>query len=198
MLLHVLGHVDPHHRVLAVEHELRERPRQLGLAHAGRPEEEEVADRPVRVLQTRARAAKRVRHGGDGLVLADDALVEALLHVDELLDLALHQARDRDAGPARDDLRDILCVDLVLEEPALDRGVLRLELGKPALQLGDRPVLQLRRAAEVGLALGALEFQTLLVELALDLGEALDRLLLALPFGRHRRGALLLLGQRAL
>ena len=57
------------------------------------PEEEERADRAVGVLQPGARAPERVRDGLDGLVLADDALVQALLHVDELLDLALHQAR---------------------------------------------------------------------------------------------------------
>ena len=48
-------------------------------------------------LQPGARAAQRVGHRGDRLLLADDAPVQALLHVDELLDLALHQARDRDA-----------------------------------------------------------------------------------------------------
>ena len=49
------------------------------------PEEEERADRAVRVLQAGARAAQRVGDGLDRLVLADDALVQALLHVDELL-----------------------------------------------------------------------------------------------------------------
>ena len=39
-----------------------------------------------------AGAAQRVGHGLDGLVLADDALVEALLHVDQLLGLALEEA----------------------------------------------------------------------------------------------------------
>ena len=76
-----------------VEHELGERAGQLGLADAGRAEEQERADRAVGVLQAGARAAQRVGDGLDGLVLADDALVQALLHVDELLDLALHQAR---------------------------------------------------------------------------------------------------------
>ena len=33
-LLHVLGHVDADQRVLVVEQELRQRPGQLGLAHA--------------------------------------------------------------------------------------------------------------------------------------------------------------------
>src|SRR6478609_372669 len=39
VLLHVLRHIDPHHRALVVEQELRERPRRLGLAHAGGAEE---------------------------------------------------------------------------------------------------------------------------------------------------------------
>ena len=44
-LLHVLAHVDADHRVLVVEQELGQRPRQLGLADAGGPEEQERADR---------------------------------------------------------------------------------------------------------------------------------------------------------
>ena len=52
----------------------------------------------------------------DRLVLADHALVQPLLHVHELLDLALHQARDRNARPLGDDLGDVLGVDVVLEE----------------------------------------------------------------------------------
>ena len=77
----VLAHVEPHHRVLVVEHELGERARELGLAHAGRAEEDEAADRPVRILQAGARAAERVRDRLDRLVLADDALVQPLLHL---------------------------------------------------------------------------------------------------------------------
>ena len=38
-----------------------------------------------------ARAAQRVRDRLDRLVLADDALVQPLLHVDQLLGLALEQ-----------------------------------------------------------------------------------------------------------
>ena len=44
-------------------------------------------------------------------MLPDHAEVQALLHVDELLDLALDQAGDRDAGPLADDLGDLLDVD---------------------------------------------------------------------------------------
>ena len=100
-LLHVLAHVDPDHRVLVVEQELGQGARQLGLADAGRAEEQERADRPARVLEPGARPADRVGHGLDRLVLADHPLVQPLLHVDELVRLALQQAVDRDPGPGR-------------------------------------------------------------------------------------------------
>ncbi len=73
VLLLVLRHVDPDHRLLVVEQELGERARQLGLADAGRAEEDEAAERPIRILEAGARPADRVRDGGDRLVLADDA-----------------------------------------------------------------------------------------------------------------------------
>src|ERR671933_485919 len=51
-----------------------------------------------------------VRARRDRLVLPDDALVQPLLHVDQLLRLALEQPRHRDAGPAADDVRDVVLV----------------------------------------------------------------------------------------
>ena len=81
---------------------------QLGLADAGRPQEHERADRPVRVLQAGAGAAHRGRDRLDRLGLADDALAELLLHAQQLLLLALEHPVDRHAGPARDDLRDVV------------------------------------------------------------------------------------------
>src|ERR1700731_2499665 len=50
VLLHVLGHVDAHHRVLVAEQELGERARQLGLAHARGAQENERPGRPLGVL----------------------------------------------------------------------------------------------------------------------------------------------------
>ena len=129
VLLHVLGHVDADHRVLAVEHELRQRAGQLGLADAGRAEEQERADRAVGVGQAGPRAAQRVGDGLDGFLLADHAQVEALLHVDELLDLALDEPGDRDAGPLADDLGDLLDVDALGQVHRRLVGLLRAVLG---------------------------------------------------------------------
>ena len=67
VLLHVLAHVDADHRPLVVEQEVGERAGELGLADARRAEEQERADRPVRVREPGAGPADRVRDRGDRL-----------------------------------------------------------------------------------------------------------------------------------
>ena len=74
VLLHELAHVDADQVIFGVEQERRQRLAQLGLADAGRAEEQERTVRPVRVRQTRARTADRIGHRADRLVLADHAL----------------------------------------------------------------------------------------------------------------------------
>ena len=81
------------------------------------PEEDERADRPPRVLDPRAGADDRVGDQPHGLVLADHALVQHLVEAQQLLALALHQPRDRDAGPARHDLGDLVLGDLLAQQP---------------------------------------------------------------------------------
>ena len=86
----------------------------LGLPDAGRAEEDERAGRALRVLDPRARAADRLRDGDDRGLLADHALVELLLHADELLRLGLGELEDRDPRPHRDDVGDLVLADLRL------------------------------------------------------------------------------------
>src|SRR5216110_1909763 len=50
-----------------------------------------------------ARAAHGVGDGGDGLFLSHHALLEVVLHPDQLLDLRLEHPGDRHAGPLGDD-----------------------------------------------------------------------------------------------
>ncbi len=106
--LHELAHVDLDERILAAEHELGERLGQLRLAHAGGAEEDERADGALGVLEAGAGAANGLGDGVDGLVLADDTLVQRVLHLQQPLGLLLGDARDRDAGPQRHDLGDVL------------------------------------------------------------------------------------------
>ena len=79
VLLHVLRHVEADQRVVAAEQEIGQRSRQFGLADAGRTEEHEAADRPVRILQAGARAPDRAGDRRDRLLLADHAAVQLAL-----------------------------------------------------------------------------------------------------------------------
>ena len=100
-------------------------------------------------------------------------------------------------GPLRDDLGDVLGVDLLLQEGGL-AVLLRLQLGEALLELGDLAVAQLGGALQVGVALGALDLAVRLLEALLDLAHGADRVLLGLPLGLHPRRALAQLGQLAL
>ena len=100
-LLAVLAHVDAHERLLVVEQVLGERLRELGLADAGRAEEQERAGRPVGVGDAGARAAHGLGDRAHGILLADQALAELGLEVQQLLGLALREPVDRDARPRR-------------------------------------------------------------------------------------------------
>jgi hypothetical protein len=121
------------------------------------------------------------------LVLADHALVQPLLHVDELRHLALHQLRHGDAGPLGHDLGHVLVVDLLLQEGrvGLLLGELGLELRDLLLELRDLAVAELGRPREVGVALGALRLAVRLLEPLLDRADRLDCVLLALPVRLH-------------
>ena len=116
--------------------------------------------------------------------------------MDQLLGLALEQLVDRDARPARDHGGDVVLVDLLLDHRALDdRAVAPVQLG---LELGQLAVADLRGAVEVALPLRALELHAELVDLPLDLGDSLKRLLLGRPAGGEFVPSLLRLGEVAL
>src|SRR5205807_10001412 len=78
--LHELRHVETDDRVLVVEEEPSKLPGQLRLADAGRPEEDERTDRAARILEAGARPAHRLGDDLDGIVLADQARVDLILH----------------------------------------------------------------------------------------------------------------------
>ena len=167
MALHELAHVDLDERVLTAEHELGEGLGELRLPDAGRAEEDERADGPLRVLQAGTCAADRLRDDADRLFLADDPGVERLLHLEQPLRLLLGDAGDRDAGPHRHDLRDLFLVDrrLVARHLRLPLGALGVDAlaggrlgfaerrGFLVLLVVDRRVLLLGDAVEILLRL---------------------------------------------
>jgi len=65
MFFHIFGHIDTHHGRIVIEKKSRQSLCQLGLAHAGWPQEHEGPYRPVWILQARPGAANRVTDRGD-------------------------------------------------------------------------------------------------------------------------------------
>ena len=166
--LHVLAHVDAHHVLFAVEQRLGERLGQLGLADAGRAEEDERADRAARVLDARAGADDGVGDQLHRLVLADDPAVQDLVEAQQLLALALDQAGDRDAGPLGDDVGDLVLGDLLAQQrgcPSRSSGRARSARCSSASSSGSLAVLELGGAVEVVVALGLLDLAAQLLDL---------------------------------
>src|SRR5918997_1558493 len=130
-----LAHVHPDHRVLLTEEVLGKGTRELGLADPCGSEEDKAPDRALRVLYAGPGAPDRLGDGLDGLLLADDALVQDGLEVQEPLGLLLDDAGRGDAGPLFEDARDVLARHL---------GGLRLAAPGPALLLLAQLGIQLR------------------------------------------------------
>jgi len=108
----VFRHVEADHGVLFAKHGLGERLGQLGLTDAGRAEEEEGGDGPAALAKAGPGKADGVADRLHGLVLADDALMQALLHLDEALALLGREFRYRHPGELGDHLGNVLGPDL--------------------------------------------------------------------------------------
>mmetsp|Transcript_6278 Transcript_6278/g.15188 ORF Transcript_6278/g.15188 Transcript_6278/m.15188 type:complete len:423 (+) Transcript_6278:934-2202(+) len=106
--LHVLRHVDPHHRLLRAVVHVRHSLRQLRLPHPRGATEDQTRDGPPRRAQPHPRAPQRARDGGDRAVLSDHPLVQLLLEVEHAPRLVAVQLRDGDARPLRDDGGDVV------------------------------------------------------------------------------------------
>ena len=89
------------------EQELGQTAGHFRLADAGGSEEQEAANRAARGLEAGAAAANGARQRGDGLVLADDALVQFLFDAQQFLLLVFLDGGDGDAGPARNHVFDV-------------------------------------------------------------------------------------------
>ena len=200
MLLHVLRHVETHHRALVIEQEVGEGFCGLGLAHTGRAKEQETPDRTIGILQTRTRAPHRVGNRRDGITLPDDAMRQFILELREPLTFRFEHALHRNPGPLRDYGRDVVVADLLLEEstPAVTHRHILRRLREVALQLRNPPIANLGRELQVAGARRLLGVGGGLIDQLLDATHLTERLLLLLPLRLHRRTLRLQLGQLAL
>src|SRR5438552_10432563 len=111
VLFHEFGHVEANQRLLSAEHKLGQGAGNFGLADAGGSEEQERADRTVRVLQAGTRPADGAGQRADGFVLRDDALVQLFFNAQQLLSFSFLDRRDWNARPARYHILDVLPTD---------------------------------------------------------------------------------------
>ena len=194
--LGVLRHVDAHHGALVVEEEVGERLRELRLAHTRRAEEQERTGRTIGVGDAGARTAHGVTDSLDRGLLTDEALAEEVLHAQQLLGLALEQTPGGDAGPAGDDLGDVVGGHLVGDHRRLAAGLRGRRLGclrlvELLLKSRDVAVEQLRGVAVVTFALQLLGLRAQVVDLGLEITDLVEAGLLGLPT-RRQRGELFL------
>src|SRR5260370_3860169 len=107
MLFHDLRHVEANQRLLRTKQKFRQRPGYFGLSDAGRPKEEEAAQRTQGRLETGAAAANGAGQRRNGFVLADHALVEFRLDTQQFLLFVFLDGGHADAGPARNDFFNV-------------------------------------------------------------------------------------------
>src|SRR5215471_16110697 len=133
-------------------------------------------------------AAHGRRHGLDRVGLTDDAFAELLLHAQELFLLAFEHAIDRNAGPARHHLRDVVGGDRLLDHSAAAFGAFHCL--EPPLKLRDTPVSDFAGALILAATLRVGELDARRIELVLELLCARKLFLLRFP-ARGQIGRLL-------
>src|SRR5262249_435835 len=124
-----------------------ERLRGFGLADTGRAQEDERTARALRVFQARTRATNRLRHSLDRVFLTDDALVQLVLHAEELGRFFLGELVDRNTRPQCQHFGDRLFVDLVEQVDTL--GAPLALFGRTLLEQRLLTVAQLRGPLEL-------------------------------------------------
>ena len=111
MALHEFRHVKPDHGFFAAEEVSRQRLGELGFTNAGGAGEDKAGNRTVGIFQPHPGPADGTGHGLNGFVLANQALVEGLLHVQQLGCLGFGELLHRHAGPGGNDVGDVLLSD---------------------------------------------------------------------------------------
>ena len=126
--------------------------------------------------------------------MADDTLVQDLVEAKELLLFPFDQALDRNAGPSRHDLRDLVLVDFFANQP-LRSGCRGLRRAKIALERWQSSVFELGRALETRLLLRLRDVTTHALDLLAEGAQLADRFLFGLPARLHGARRLTQIGQ---
>ena len=109
---HVFRHVDLDQRFRISKHELGEIASKVGFANACRAEEKERADGATWVLEVGTGATQCLGNRAHGFVLADDACLQLVFHLEQLLGLGFLHAAEWHTSPLRDNGHDVFVIDL--------------------------------------------------------------------------------------
>src|SRR5262249_55429550 len=147
--------------MIVIEQELRQSPRQFGLADTRRAEKDEGADRSLGIAQARPRAPDGVGYALQRDILAYHALAEPVFHVDQFPYFAFEHLRDRNARPFGDDASNVFLVPLLFQHAPGARTTstarfavhLGIHLGQFSLGLPQQPVADLGYTFEIAAAL---------------------------------------------
>ena len=135
VLLHIFGHIYSYKSALVTEHYFSKSLRELCLTYTGSAQEDERTGRSLLVLETEPAAADGLGDSMNGLILADDSLLEFCFEILKLIGIRFCDLRSRDAGPLGKDYGNIVyrkcaCeavlirLDLILKERELFRQLL--------------------------------------------------------------------------
>ena len=166
VLFHKLGHVETDQRIGRVKEVLRQLLDKLGLADA-RGADKDEAHRLVLGRNAHTVAAYRRGDGLDGLILADDVFLEALVKLAQTAELVFTDSRGGNLRPELDYAGEVVHREL--------RVTLRAELVELGLCL-DGKALELSQPLEVGFfcALQKLALLVVILDLAAQLHAAVD------------------------
>ena len=181
--LHVFGHIHADQGFFVVEQKLGQSARQLGLAHAGRPQKHERPDGLVLVGDARPRAADSVRDFFNRLVLPHHALFKLIPQTHELLRLFLQHSGDRNSGPERNHFRYVLRRNFLFQDAPRELQFFQpFFLGFQFLLILRNPgVANLGHAREIAPALRRFRLQTQSFQIFFQLPEIGDGLFLVFP-----------------
>ena len=113
MLFAILAHVDANDCLLVVEQEFGEALGQLGLANAGRAEEQERTGWAIRIADAGLGAANCIADYLYRALLTDQALAQLGLKVQQLFAFAGEQAAGRNTGPGTNHRGDVVFGHLI-------------------------------------------------------------------------------------
>ena len=179
VLLHEFRHIDTNHGVFVIEEERRQCLCQLRLADACRSEEHERSDRTVRVLQTSSGPAHCRRHGSDRLLLANDTSGQRIFHAQKFFTLAFQHLVDRNAGPARYHLRNVIARHGLLDHAF--SALLLLRFRKLFLKLRNTAIGELAGPREIAGPLRLLKLMARRVQLLFQVLRFIELFLFLVP-----------------